>query len=205
MASIDTDPGDDRRRSRRMSIAVWRSPLARSADRTEAGLLLLAVILWLIALPIVAAVASICWSGISDAASTQQRTRTPDTAHLLAGAPDLSYAAETGTPVSPTIRVSAGWTGPEGRQHIGSVDAAGGERIGAPQQIWIDRSGELADPPISTGVAAALTVAATVAAWLGWGVLLMVSWLAIRWRLNNRRARDWDTEWETIEPVWSGR
>jgi hypothetical protein len=205
MASINTDPVDDQRRPRRKTFAVWRNPLARSSDRTEAGLLLLAVACWLIALPIVAAAASIIWSGISDEATVQQQTRTMVTSHLLADAPDYSYNSEYGTPIGPTVPVSAEWTGTDGRLHTGSVEAAGGARSGDHQPIWIDKSGGIADPPINTGVAAVLMVGATVAAWLAWGALLLVSWLAVRWRLNTRRANDWDRQWETIEPVWSGR
>jgi hypothetical protein len=205
MASINKDPIDDRRRPRRMTFAVWRNPLARSTDRTQAGLLLLAIALWLIALPIVAAAGSMIWSGISEAATVQQETRTTVTARLLADAPNYSYSSEYGTPVSPTVTVIAEWTGPDGRLHSGSVEAAGGARSGDQQSIWIDKAGGLVDPPIVTGFAAVLMVVATVAAWLAWGALLWVWWLTVRWRLNKRRANDWDQQWETIEPVWSGR
>ncbi len=205
MASNSTDPDEDRRQPRRMAVAVWRSPLARSADRTEAGLLLLAVTLWLLALPIVAAAASIIWSGVSTEATVQHQTRTMITAHLLADAPDLYYSAEYGTQLTPTFPVNARWSGPDGRSHIGTVKATGGAHSGDQQAIWIDKSGSLTDPPISTGTAAILTVGATAAAWLGWGALLTVSWLTVRCRLNKRRYLDWDSEWRTIEPVWSGR
>lgn len=205
MASINTDPDDERRRPRRMTFAVWRSPLARSTDRTEAGLLLVVVALWLIAVPIVATAASIIWSGISEAATVQQQTRTTVKAHLLADAPDYSYRADYGTPITLTVPVSAEWIGQDGRSHTGSVDAADGARTGDQVQIWVDASGNLADPPISTGTAAVLMVAATVAAWFAWGMLLIGSWLVVRWRLNKRRILEWDDEWETFEPVWSGR
>lgn len=205
MASIDSDPLDHRRRPRRMTFAVWRNPLARSADRTEAGLLLVAVTLWLIALPIVAVVASIIWSGISETADSQEQTRTNVTAHLLADAPELYYAAEYGAPVTPAVPISAQWNGQDGRSHIGTVNATDGARSGDQLSIWIDSSGELIAPPISTGTAAVLMVVATAAAWLACGALLIGLWSVIRWRLNKRRFLDWDTQWETIEPVWSGR
>ena len=97
MASIGSDPDDHWRGPGRLTFAVWRNPLARPSDRTEAGVLLLAVTLWLVALPIVAVAASIIWSGISETADAQQQTRTMATAHLLTDAPESYYSPEYGS------------------------------------------------------------------------------------------------------------
>ena len=163
MASINTDPDDDDRRPRRVAFAVWRSPLARSTDRTEAGLLLLAVTLWLIALPIVAVVASIIWSGISETATTSSRrerwsrrvcwpthptTPTPPSTELRSARRFRS--APNG--LVPTVGCTPGrWMPPA--VHAAVISS----RSGSTSPV------RLADPPISTGVAAVLMVVATVA------------------------------------------
>lgn len=205
MASMNTDPASAQHRLRRILFAVWRSPLARSTDRTEAALLLILVTLWLVVLPVVAVLMSVVWSGISATADDQRQSRTMTTAHLLADVPDYYSTTEYDAAIKPTAPASAQWNTPDGRLHSGEVEAPVGVHSGEPQTIWIDKAGDVTEPPIDKGTTAAVTALVAMGFWLTWGALLAGTWLAVRCRLDKGRILEWDRQWTTFEPIWSGR
>ena len=69
MSTAHSAAAHDHPRRRRLTLDVWRNPLARGADRTEATLLILAIGMWLLAVPVLAAAGSVCWPDVAAAAT----------------------------------------------------------------------------------------------------------------------------------------
>lgn len=205
MSGTNMTPNNNVRQGRhRLTFAVWRNPLGRPADRVQAGALLLAFGLWVIGLPIAAAMGSLIWSNISVTAEHQQHTRTLISGHLLADAPDF-VISDHGIPVTDLVPVAAQWSAPDGTQRTGTVTAAGGGRAFDPVAVWIDQSGAPTKPPTSTTASAVSAVSAATGIWLCSGSVLLLLWLILRRRLDKQRATDWDRQWESVEPLWTGR
>jgi hypothetical protein len=194
----------DRPPRRRLTLAVWRNPLARSVDRTEATLVILAIGIWLLTLPVVAAAGSVWWGEAAATAADQQATRASVSAVLTADAGDFVYS-ELGNPISGQVPVPARWIAPDGSGHSGTIITGGGARRGEAVQIWVDRSGNLVAPPMSNAAAVMLVMLVAVGAWLLLAALFGSLVLGVRWRLNRRRMADWEHDWRNIEPHWSGR
>jgi hypothetical protein len=204
MSTAHSPNTGDRQRCRRLALAVWRNPLARGTDRTEAAVVILMFSIWLLALPLAATAGSLYWQDVSALAADQLHTRTQTTATLTENAADFMYSA-SGNPISGQVLASARWVAPDGSERTGIINAAGGVGTGDAQQIWVDPKGHVTDAPLSGTAAAALLMLITAGAWLTLSVLLGAGWLTVRWRLNRRRLDTWDHEWQRIEPGWSGR
>jgi hypothetical protein len=204
MSTAHSAAAHDHPRRRRLTLDVWRNPLARGVDRAEATLLILAIGMWLLAVPVLAAAGSVCWPDVAAAAADQQRTRSSAPAVLAADAVDFVFG-EHGIPISGHVPVPARWVTPDGSERTGTVSATGGAKSGDTVQVWIDRSGNPTAAPITTTAAATLVILTAAGAWLALGALLGASWLIVRWRLGRRRLADWDRDWQRVEPRWSGR
>lgn len=202
MATVQR-PADPHRR-RRLTVAIWGNPLARASDRFEAAAALLAIVLWSLAVPIVATAGTMLWHEVSTAAARQQQQLTQTVAKLDGAAPSPGVGAY-GVPFQVQAPVSAHWVAPDGAVRSGTVMV--GSDVGDADQVpvWLNADGNPVAPPIETATAAILVVIGTVAGWLLVGVLLGAGLLALRWRLNRQRRRAWDRDWALVEPLWSGR
>ena len=203
MSATDSTPSNALRRHR-MTFAVWRNPLGRPADRTQACALVLAFGAWIIGLPIAAALGSLIWSGISVTAEHEMQSRTKVSGHLVVDAPPF-VISDYGMAVTELFPVTASWFAPDGTLRTGEVTAAGGGRAGDPIAVWIDQSGALTNPPTSTTAAAISTVSIATGIWLCWGSVLLLMWLGLRHRLDKERTAGWDLDWKSVEPLWTGR
>lgn len=183
---------------------AWRNPLARPADRAEATLRMVLVALWLSALPIVAVVGAQVRQDVSSIAASQQHSRLTTTAQLLADAPDLTYD-DQGLQLAGQVEVSARWVAPDGSERIGEVPAAPGGRSGDRLSIWVDRAGDVTEPPVDPATIVVLIITVTTLIAMAWGGLLAAAHLIVRRRLDRRRFAGWDAQWQRIEPLWSGR
>ncbi len=77
----------------------------------------------------------------------------------------------------------------------------GGAAAGSTVQVWINRSGQQAGPPLAPGQ---ITGRAQLAEELTVIALVIVGWLIHR-RLNARRLAGWDADWLAHGPRWSPR
>src|SRR5664279_2165151 len=92
---------------------VRGNPLARKADRQQAGLRRLCASGWILALPAAVILGFVIATAGVQAASVQAHDRTPATAELLADAPKASLTA-TGAAVTVSTDVTAHWTASDG-------------------------------------------------------------------------------------------
>ena len=198
----------DPHRPRRLS--VWRNPLARGADRLEAAAAVAMAVLWALALPVVATGGTMLWRQVSTVATQQARTLTATVATLDAD-PPVPGVGVYGVPVQVEAPVAAHWPAPDGTVRsgtvtVGSDTAADRAADGAIQvPVWLDATGNPADPPLDPAAAAFLVVISAVGAWCLIGLFLLAAWLTLRRRSDRHRAVAWEQEWAVVEPLWSGR
>ena len=121
---------------RRSVSSLWRNPLARESDRTEAALAVVLIGIWLLAFPVAAIVGSLAWAASSSAAAQQAKDRTEGTAALLLDAPPIPYSAR-GTPMTTPSPVEARWTAPDGSHRTGEISASPGLQAGDAVSIRI--------------------------------------------------------------------
>jgi hypothetical protein len=179
-----------------------RNPLQRRSDRIQAWSAFLTIMTLLLASP---------WSAWQAARMTyrdevragewerQHRFQVP--AVLLEDPP---AAVGSQGPPTRSAAVLASWVSPDGVARTGSVPVEPGRRSGSTQTIWVDDDGDVAAPPLrrNPAIDAFLTAVFIALALLaGLGGLHR----AVVWRLDQRRLRDWQTEWSTIEPLWRHR
>ena len=178
-----------------------RSALRRDIDRVENLVLLLAVVIFLVAVPLALLV------GLDVRESGTARVATQPVEHqtvavLLRDAPTTPNSLHTGRDV---VLALGSWTTPSGSDRTGLVDAFSGQRTGSTVTIWIDDAGNQVAPPTTTAevdLGALLTVVTLlVCVLIGIGGGL---WL-VRVRLNRRRMTGWDADWRATEPGWTKR
>ena len=202
MHSNDSGRGAGRARARprrHWLSGVWGNPLARPADRWQAGLRIVLISLWALALPLAATVSSLLAANglqtIDQAAGDETRT----SAVLLVDAP-MSMMFSDGVAPSAADDVPASWTAPDGTTRSGPVGAMPGMLAGARIDIWIDASGTQVNPPEPPSGAVGDGVLVGVGIWLCWGIVLaMVFWLSVL-SLDRGRRADWDREWRGLAP-----
>ena len=184
-------------RRRPISLRVWRNPLARAVDRVEAALVLSLLAIWLVALPVVATVASTRWADASARSAEQLRSLTAVQAIIEQDAQVPIGAADV-TPVSITAPVS--WTGPGGQPATGVTDVPASAVAGDHVTVWLDATGRLVHAPESPTALAGLAMLLGAGSWILIGMLLLLVGWAVRRRLDRRRLRAWGQEWAQVEP-----
>ncbi|GGQ48802.1 Rv1733c family protein [Couchioplanes azureus] len=185
---------------RRMPWA--RVPLRRGTDRVQAWLTLVLVTTTLLAAPGAAWwAASTTYRGVAQAVAWDRQHRVPVVAVLVedAAGPDGGAGPGAGT-----VPVRARWTGPDGAARSGMISAPAGTRAGSPVPIWLDDHGRTVPKParrspVADAMLAAVLAGGAVVAGLG-GVRRIVVW-----RLDRRRLRSWEAQWQVVGPQWSRR
>lgn len=179
--------------------AWWsRNPLLRKSGPAEwvsglgAGILCLLLVL---AVP-VAAVAT--WHAAADPSANSEDT------HAVEATAATSSSSDTPAPAPlahSTRTVQWSW---HGEQHTGRVDTTAVPTDGDVHKIRVDDNGELVSPQFGTARVVALVTMVTIASAL---IALVLAFVTFRFRaswLLRRRARNWEHEWEQVQPVWTG-
>lgn len=178
------------------------NPLRRKADRTRTRLHAAFAVACLTAVFCGVAVGRAAWSDGSRAAEAVARHR-HDVQAVTVGR--TAYRAGDGPRGAPVTVAPATWRYPADRVHTGTLSVPVGTRQGDTVLVWVDDLGNTAGAPPGT-VEIGLD-----AFGLGTGALtgvLLVSGLLLRLGLrivDARSSRAWETEWEGVEPLWSGR
>jgi hypothetical protein len=170
------------------------SPLLRRPDRIEAAIFASMVAIFLIAAPVLAAVAGRLIDAKDLRAQHAERTWRQVPATVL-GIASTSDGWESSA-------LTARWTAPDGRRREGVIPVVSTVPAGQ-LRIWVDSAGNQVAPPvdglrIDRDVAAAAIVASLGLA----GVLTLVGG-CVRIGVNRYRIAGWEASWDAVGPQWS--
>jgi hypothetical protein len=179
-------------------LRLDRNPLRRGSDRAETVILGILMAAFMAGAPFAAhAAGSWTYAASAREAQAQQAALRQVPATLLQAAALWSTTDESGA--------SARWRAPDGQVRTGDVVAPVGTPARSTVMVWVNRAGQLTDPPLQhsqvTGRADIMRVLAVTTLAI---VLIMVGWVARR-TLDRRRLAAWDTEWLVTGPRWSSR
>lgn len=184
------------RRPGPLATRVWGNPMARPVDRSEAAWTWVLLVIWVLAVPLLAVIGSTQWTNLQAQAASQSRSLTSVQATLLQ---DASYELSAYRSIPTGVTAQATWVGPTGLPVTGAVTPVPGAHAGDHITIWLGPDGSVVDPPL-TGVDATVeAVLIAVSGWLGFGLLLVGLWWLLRARLDRRRWSAWAQEWERFE------
>ncbi len=181
-------------------VRLWRTILpchgsvARPSDRIQAWLLVLAVLLALAALPFSASIGSETYARQQVQSAQQLTERTPATATLLADGPPItssSRAAVLGN-AQPT---DATWLLANGTRRAGKVDADEGAMKGSTVEMWVDRAGNLVEPPLTSAAVAIDSIMIGAGLWVGALIVLAFLYRLTAYVLDHFRYAQWQREW----------
>ena len=181
------------------SVFHGRNPLARTSDRVESAVFVIAVLVALLGVPVAAAIGSEVYAGQSVASTEQLSIRRQVTATLLE---DTGPGAANDV-TSPAVRAS--WQAPDGTPRQGGVPAAHDLVTGSRIPIWVDDGGRLTTPPLTSEGAVITAIGSAVLLWSGLVGVLCVAHLSTVHLHRRRNVRRWETEWAVVEPAWSRR
>ncbi|TCM37263.1 hypothetical protein [Kribbella sp. VKM Ac-2568] len=175
-----------------------RTPLRRTVDRVETAILLVAGLIAVLVVPAAMAVGTAASDASKDAAAQRRAVLTETPAQTLSDAGSWA-GAMPGQTMAPVL---VAWTDTAGKSLEGWTYAMLGTKSGSEVTIWLDRSGAIVTPPRQPADSEAIgTLAGSAAAMAAWLTLIGLTRLAVV-RLDRRRARDLDREWERIAPRW---
>ncbi|GAA1205487.1 Rv1733c family protein [Prauserella alba] len=189
-------------RQRRFFRRLWpgRNPLARSWDRVEGVVLLLAILAPLVMLPFAAAAGSETYARDQRASAVQARGLYRAEATLLADAPSLTpLPARAGTSAD-EVAVRAEWRLADGSRKVGTVRAEAGSLSGSTVPVWLDQRGDPTQRPQPSAHAMASAIGAATALWLGTVTVCVGGYWLVRKLLDRRRFDQWEREWTDIGP-----
>jgi Flp pilus assembly protein TadB len=181
-------------------LTLGSGPLKRTSDRLEALARILLGFVLLLAIAVALAVATATYTQRRSEATAQAADRQRVMAELLEDA-----SAPASGDVAYVRQASAVWTAPSGNEHQEVITVSPGARAGSTLFIWVDRSGDRTSPPMGDGDVAAPAVGHALLTYLGISVVAVGAYRFFRSLLERSRARRWGTEWEAVEPVWTGR
>lgn len=185
----------------------WRgNPLRRPTDVAEAWVCLLALLLIVVAMPVVGTVTgSAAQDSLRRSVREQRNSRHLVTATVLRplAQPSPEADPDTGAARTSRSRVVARWTAPDGTRRQGAVQAdVKSPRAGEHFRLWTDPSGRITTRPLDSATARAHAVLA------GFGAAVVAAGLVesarrlIVWRMVRRRYASWDRAWDRAGPDW---
>ena len=193
----------------RAIAGLWRwhhNPLRRGTDLAEAWLALAALVLIVVAAPVVGAVAGVLThDALLRSVQAQREARHSVTATVLQklDQPPLDPDPETSSARDAHRRVLASWTGPDGSGRAGTVASDlksphPGDRF----RVWTDAEGNIVGRPLDTATATTHAALAGLGAALACAGLVEGTRRLIVWRAVRRRHARWDQAWDKAGPDW---
>ncbi|MCX5053227.1 MULTISPECIES: hypothetical protein [unclassified Streptomyces] len=185
----------------------WRhNPLRRTSDLVEAWLTLVALLLILVAAPVIGSVVgTIAQDALQQSVRDQRAARhlvTATVVRKLDRSP-LDTDPESTSSRDLRSRVLADWTAPDGSGHHGAALASlASPHRGDHFRIWTDLHGQIVARPLDAATATTHAVLA------GFGAAMLTAGAVeggrrlIVWRMVRRRYARWDQAWDRAGPDW---
>ncbi len=174
------------------------NPLRRRSDRIETAVLIGALVVGLVGIPIGVQANEVAYQAGARAAAERAASVVQTHAVLLADAP---AAQPVRVPVS-TVNARAEWHAPDGSTRTGDVSVAPGTRAGTDIPVWTDQRGSLVRAPLNPTQLSSRAVAVAVGLGLGWFLVMLLVFAAVRWVLDRKRMAEWEADWERAERNW---
>ncbi|MFE7896834.1 hypothetical protein ACFU3E_04675 [Streptomyces sp. NPDC057424] len=182
--------------SERVTVRWWRwrrNALKRRVDVVEAWVVLAG---WVLAL-LAGLVAGLMAAGTVERAVERQRAESRQVqAVVVEDAPGPSPAR-----VASDHRVwgKVQWTAPDGSTHREEARVAPRAPAGSTISLWVNRSGDITSPPVSSGEAWLHTaMGGALTGFFAGGAVLGATCLS-RLAFDRRRMAQWDAEWERMD------
>jgi hypothetical protein len=191
-----------------MRLRLWRwrrNPLRRRSDVTEAWAGLLTAVVIAVGAP------SAGWAtgtAVNDALQQTVRAEHAERAYvpavvLKAGPREIADTdPESGTIRAERRTATARWTGPDGKQHTGTVHIAVSQGKGDRIHVWTDSRGRATTPPLEAAAATAHAAMAGLGTALLALVLGTIGRQVLMWQLLRRRLAEWGREWAAAGQDW---
>ncbi|MFB7456043.1 MULTISPECIES: hypothetical protein [unclassified Streptomyces] len=191
----------------RAIAGLWRwrnNPLRRGTDLAEARVALVALLLVLVAAPVVGClVGFLAQDALQQSVREQGSSRHPVTATVVQRLNRLDPDPEITTGRDPRSRVLADWTAPDGTRRHGPVTTTlRSPRPGDHFTLWTDEHGRTVTRPLDSTTATAHAVLAGCGAGMLTALLVEGIRRLIVWRLDRRRDALWDQAWDRAGPDW---
>jgi hypothetical protein len=100
--------------------------------------------------------------------------------------------------------LSVRWTAPGGVLRTGQITSAS-HAAGSTVTVWIDRSGQLAHPPLTRTEITDHAIGAAAATVLVLALLLCLASRAASLAFDRSRLARWEADWLAVEPHWTNR
>lgn len=181
-----------------------RNPLRRRLDRVETVVLGVLLAAFLAGAPFAArAVGNWTHAGLLRDSQGHSAAWRQVPATLLQST--TNWTGYESTPGADAPEVDIRWKAPDGRVHTGTIYFLGPAKAGSTVMVWINRAGQLADPPLLSSQIANLADLNEALAVAGLAVtLIVIGWLAHR-MMDRRRLAAWGADWLVTGPRWSPR
>lgn len=185
----------------------WRhNPLRRTTDLAEAWLALGALLLILVAAPLVGVlIGGLAQDALQQSVREQRLDRHPVVATVVkkADRTPLDPDPETSSGRDSHTRVIADWKAPDGTTQRDTVMAA----LNSPQRgdhftVWTDLHGRMVGRPLDTATAATHAVLAGFGTAVACAGLVEGSRRLVVWRMVRRRYDRLDQAWSQAGPDW---
>ncbi|MGW0787999.1 Rv1733c family protein [Streptomyces sp. NPDC002911] len=187
----------------------WRhNPVCRATDRHEVGVALVALLLMLLAAPVLGwKVGSLTDDALQRTVRAQHQQRHPTTAVVVRASSSPSRFTQDPeaavTEDSMRMSVVADWRAPDGTARTGTVSTASTETApGTRIRIWTDDRGHPARRPMDIATAHTHAGLAGLGAALLAGGLTEVARRLVLWRMMQQRYARLDRAWAQVGPDW---
>jgi hypothetical protein len=170
-------------------IGCDRNPLRRTSDRIETRVVLLAAVSYV---PV-----AVLAAGYASHRVYEAGVRAQHAIHLRHVAAVALTAAESIRPA--TVGVPVRWT-IDGWTQTGALHRSYGTPRGAVVRVWVDQSGHITTPPLTTVQLEDQVLTIKVLMPLLLAQAFALSLYTFRWYLDKRRFAKWDSEWRLIDP-----
>ncbi|MEU6139730.1 hypothetical protein ABZ848_05130 [Streptomyces sp. NPDC047081] len=185
----------------------WRhNPLRRRSDLVEAWVALVALVLILVAAPVIGSlVGGVAEDALQQSVRDQRAARHQVTATVVRklNRSPLDTDPETSSSRDLRSRVLADWTAPDGtHQHGAALADLRSPHSGDHFRIWTDGHGRIVARPLDSATATTHAVLA------GFGAAMLTAGFVegtrrmIVWRMVRRRYARWDQAWDKAGPDW---